>query len=412
MARARLRENLPAIAFAFAAILILAAMGLGDWFWNDYETEAQPAFDALVSGHLVHFLQLVPSYGGSLVMRAPFVLLPKLWGGGELSMYRAAAAPCLAASAILAVWLVARMRTLGRSVTARVGVLVLIVANPMTLTALQSGHPEDLLGGVLCVAAVLLALNDRPLWAGVMLGLAIANQEWAVVATGPVLIALRDRRPRALLAAGTTTAVILVPLLAAGRFASQVTGAASVGSSSIFTPWQLFWFLGPRRHVIPHGQPWNNRLDPAWLAHLAHPMIVAVALPLTLICLWLRRRRSRGSAGRDALLLLSLLLLLRFALDPWDNIYYALPFLIAIAAWEGLTAERPPVAAGLATLSAWFVYQWAVPSHGWSSDAQGLLFLVLVLPALAAISMTLFAPGSGALLARRLRRREPVLIAT
>jgi len=34
--------------------------------------------------------------------------------------------------------------------------------NPVTLYALQLGHPEELLGAVLCVAAVLTAQRGRP----------------------------------------------------------------------------------------------------------------------------------------------------------------------------------------------------------------------------------------------------------
>jgi len=49
---------------------------------------------------------------------------------------------------------------------------------------------------VLCTAAVLCALNDRPTWAAVLLGLAIPNKEWAVLAVGPVLVALPRARVR------------------------------------------------------------------------------------------------------------------------------------------------------------------------------------------------------------------------
>lgn len=403
--RSRLRENLPAIIAASLGILIVSWLSLTDWAWTDYDNEARPAFDALVSGHLLHFLQLVPAYGGSLVLRAPFVLVPKLWGGGELSIYRAAAAPCLVATAILGIWLVAQMRTLGRTTIARAAVLMLCVANPMTLSTLESGHPEELLGAALCIAAVLAALRNRPIWAGAFLGMAVANQEWAIVATGPVLIALPDRRIRAIFTAGATAAVILSPLIAAGGFLSQVKGAAAP-NSSIFTPWQLWWFVGPHRHAIPAGQPWATRFDPAWLAHLAHPLIAAIAIPLTLLCVWMRRHRPARPA-HEALLLLTLLLLLRCALDPWDNWYYPLPFLLALVAWESLTVTRPPVMAILASFVAWFVFQWAVPSRGFTSDEQGAIFLIFTVPTLVAIALALYAPGVAERLRVRSGRREP-----
>ncbi len=395
--RSRVRENLPASLGAALGVAIVGWLGLTDWVWTDYDNEARPAFDALLHGHLLRFAQLAPSYGGSLVLRAPFVFVPKLWGGGELSVYRAAAAPCLIASAVLGVWLVSRMRAGGATRIARGAALMLCVANPMTLSTLESGHPEELLGGVLCVAAVLVAMRGRAVWAGLLLGLAVANQEWALVAVGPVLIALPRGRLRALLSGAVAGGLVLLPLALGGNFVGQVGAAASPGQS-IFTPWQLWWFAGPHRHFLPPGQPWNTRFDPAWLAQLAHPLIVVVAALLSLGCLWLRTRGTSRPAY-EPLILLALVLLLRCALDPWDNWYYPLPYLLALLSWEALASERAPAAALLASFGGWFVFQWAVPARGFGPDAQSLLFLTWALPALTAMGLALYAPT----LARRLR---------
>ena len=92
----------------------MAWLGLYGFAWSDYDTEARPAFDALTHGHVLEFLRLAPAYGGSLVERAPFALLPGLWGGGQLAVYRMVALPCLLAAAALGAWLVAQMRAAGR----------------------------------------------------------------------------------------------------------------------------------------------------------------------------------------------------------------------------------------------------------------------------------------------------------
>src|SRR5664280_2279114 len=139
------RENAPCALIALAGCAVLAWLGLYGFAWNDYDNEARAAFDALVHGHVEQFLRLAPAYGGSLVERAPFALIPGLWGGGELAVYRMVALPCQLASALLGVWLVARMRGEGR---------------PALHRALEVGHPEELLGACLCVAAVLLASED------------------------------------------------------------------------------------------------------------------------------------------------------------------------------------------------------------------------------------------------------------
>ncbi len=51
----------------------------------------------------------------------------------------------------------ARMRAEGRTLLARALASALLSANPVTLLALELGHPEELLGAAACVAAVLLA---------------------------------------------------------------------------------------------------------------------------------------------------------------------------------------------------------------------------------------------------------------
>jgi len=410
--RSRVRDNAVAGGVALLAIYVVGWLTLYGWAWTDYDDEVRPAFDALVNGHLLHFLQLAPSYGGSLILRAPFVLATKIWGGGELAIYRAAAAPCLAAAAIFAVWLVARLRTLGCSRTARGLALLLCVANPIVLPALEIGHPEELLGAVLCVAAVLAAMDGRPVWAGVLLGLAVANKEWAVLAVGPVLVALPEKRIRALTVAGGLAAVILAPLLVGGSSGviSQVK-PSSAATSAIFQPWQAWWFLGSHGHVVKglYGNiKVGYRTPPGWIETVGHPLIVAVSLPLTLLCLGRGRGGSR-LAPNAALLLLVLLLLLRCVLDPWDTSYYSLPFLIALLTWESLTFARPPVLALGASFAAWFVFQATAQRFALSADMQSLIFLACAVPVTIAIAAALYAPGLGERLTLRARRRSAVL---
>ena len=138
------RENSGCAFLAACGCAVMAWLGLYGFAWSDYETETQPAFTALTHGHLLEFLRLVPAYGGSLIERAPFALLPGLWGGGALAVYRAVAVPCLLATALLGVWLLARMRRAGSPRLARAVALGLCVANPITLRALEVGHPEEL----------------------------------------------------------------------------------------------------------------------------------------------------------------------------------------------------------------------------------------------------------------------------
>jgi hypothetical protein len=397
------RENALCALMAASASATIAWLGLYGFAWNDYDNEARPAFDALVHGQLVNFLRLAPAYGGSLIERAPFALMPGLWGGGQLAVYRMVALPCLLAAAALGVWLVSRMRHEGRSTLARGLALGVCVANPLTLRALELGHPEELLGACLCVAAVLLAGRDRPLWAGVVLGLAIANKEWALLAAGPVLLALPPRRWMPCLAsAAALTAAILAPLalVSSSGFLTASHGAATP-AATIFQPWQLWWFFGHHGSAV-HGlfgaaKP-GYRTGPAWTSTLAHPLIIASGLALTLD-LWLRSRRAAGRpAGgaaaalpvRSALLALALMLLLRCVLDTWDTVYYPLPFIFALLAWEvSGPHSRPPVLALSSTVLAWISFQW-LPAHA-SPDIQSAVFLAWSLPLTAMLARKLLA---------------------
>jgi hypothetical protein len=385
--RLRLRENLLAFAIALGACLLLGRIALSQWMWTDYDNEARPAFDALLSGHVQLFLQRAPAYGGSLIIRAPFVLIPKLWNGGELATFRAAAAPCMLAAAALASWLAAQMRARGDSRLVILLVLLLVVFNPIAITALQVGHPEDLFGAALAIGSVLAATRDRPVWSGVLLGLAIANKQWAIVAAGPVLIALPGRRLLALGVCAAMAAAVLAPLAAGSSFTAQSSAAAHAGT--FFYPCQFWWFLGTHSaHAFRAGY----RVGPAWIVTSAHVLIALAVLPLTGLCAWLRhigRRRPRN----EALLLLCLLLFLRFSLDPWDNGYYCLPFLLALVVWEALTYSRLPVVALLSTTLAYLIVHTAHLTLHAAPDLIAVLFLLVAVPGLAALLAALYLPG-------------------
>jgi hypothetical protein len=405
MSRLRLRENAFAVAAAAIALLVVSWLAFSGSGYGDWGSEARPAMDALMGGHVAEFLQLAPVYGGSLILRAPFVMVTKLWHGGGFAMYRASAAPCLAATGALGVWLVARMRSRGSSTLARAVVLLLCVANPITFRALALGHPEEILGAVLCVAAVLCALHDRPAWAGVLLGLAIANKEWAVLAVGPMLVALPRARFRALLITGAVAGAVLAPFLL-GASGGLVGQAEATGASTgpIFQPWQIWWFFGSHGPNLtgPHGAftP-GYRVPPGWLGSIGHTLVIALMPPLTLLYVRLGRDRLRRLPNH-ALLLLALLLALRCVLDPWDISYYSLPFLLALLTWEALTFKRPPVLALMASVAAWFIFQeTSNPALHISEDVQALVFAIVSIPSVVALAVSVYAPGVGRLLARR-----------
>src|SRR4051794_8176170 len=251
MARS-LRPLLPWILLALLGAAALAWLGLIGFVWSDYEVEAAPAFDALTHGYFALFLQLCPAYGGSLIMRAPFALAAHGLGGGEVAVFRAVAVPCLLAGSALGVVLASSLlaRGAGRGTVAIV--VALCACNPITLRALDIGHPEELLGAALSAGAVLAALRGRPTWAGLLLGLAVANKAWALLAVGPVLLALPERRLWTLTIAWGIALVFVVPVLLPSPPAGQ-PGVHAAQTGVIFQPWQVWWFFGSAGEIVRGG---------------------------------------------------------------------------------------------------------------------------------------------------------------
>ena len=276
--RTRARALLPPLAAATAGALLLAWLGLKTMAFSDYETEAEPALMLLRAGDLGGFVASLPAYGGSLVMRSPFAFLPGLWDGGDLALFRAMAAPCLAAGVILGVALWERGRQLGLGAGARWVALALCAVNPLTLRALEIGHPEELLGGALCVGAGLAAASRCSVLAGVLLGLAIVNKPWAVLAIVPVLAIAPEGRLKLLAIAGGVTAAVFGPLLLAGSAAIEQTGEAASDAGQIFQPWQVWWFVGDHGQVVmgAFGEKPGFRAAPDWIGQVARPLVAIV----------------------------------------------------------------------------------------------------------------------------------------
>lgn len=374
MGRASRDLWLPAVVAAMCGVM-LAVLGMPTPAFTDYELEAEPSLQALREGDVAGFLQAAPAYGGSLVLRAPFALLPELWGGGDHALFRMVALPCLLAGAVLALVLFARGRALGRSSGTCWIVLLLVAACPMSLKAVEIGHPEELLGAALCVGAALAAGDRRHVLAGVLLGLAVANKPWAVFAVLPVLAILPAGRVKLLAVAGAVAGAVMLPLVLEGTSA-QMTGAVARDAGTIFQPWQVWWFLGDTGQVVVgnFGVKPGYRVPPEWLTGIAHPLLLAV--PLAVSALLYPRVRRR--AWHEGLLLLAFAFLLRCVLDTWNISYYSVPFLLSLAAWELHASRRPPVLSLAAALLTWITLV-SVPNMA-APDVESLAYLAWSVP--------------------------------
>lgn len=332
-------------ALALAGALAVLWRGSQDVFWHDFGLEAWPAFERLVAGDLHGFLIESPVYAASLVMRAPLAYAAGALGGDDNWIFRAGALPSVLALAWVAVALADRAR---RSIPDRVSwllVLALSASGPIAWQAFEYGHPEDVLAAAGSVGAVLLAMRGRTLASGLLLGVAIASKPWALLAVLPAVLAAPRRDLRMLAPAAAIPALLVAPAWLAdlGGFTAEARGVAGTGHQ--FHPHTILWPLAEPGPPLPDGTP--GAVAPAWLSPLPKPLILLVGAGLA--AAWGSRRRGRP--GSDVLLLLAVVMLLRCVLDPWNLVYYHLPFLLALLAWEVHEDRRPWLTLGATALT-------------------------------------------------------------
>jgi hypothetical protein len=366
-----------------AAWLASRISATGEW-----DTDTWPRIQALTHGNLTEFFRVESMMGTfASVAQAPFAAVS---GGGELVAYRWSAFPCLLAAGLLGLYLARLARRRGVPSLGQGLIAGLCLVNPLTIGALDKGHPEELLTAALAVAAVATASEGHRYRAALLLGLAVASKQWAVIAILPVLMALPSSRIRVALVSGAIVAALTLPsLIAAPESFSEVHSAAA-NTGRVLSPWNV-WYPAAEVTVEKH-QIGSTRFTaeahraPPLVGSLSHPLIVFLALGLPLA--FALRRGGFRLSGADAMALLALLALLRCALDPVDNAYYHLPLLLALLGWDALDAERLPLR-GLSATAIALLFVW------WSrhlSDVQlfNFAYVTVAIAAAVAIALTLF----------------------
>jgi len=221
-----------------------------------------------------------------------------------------------------------------------------MVANPLALSALDLGHPEELLAAALCVGAVLAADRDVPVLTGALLGLAAATKPWAALAAVPALLVLRTGRGRALLTAGGLAAVLVAPLSLADPH-HLIAGSRKLAHSVRVYPWSAWWPFAnehPGATARAWVMPWGLTRSAGQLVTGAVALLAGVAVV---------RSRARRVGAPAALALLAALLLTRCLLDPQNLGYYAAPAIAALLAWETTRRRGLPVVTILACVAGW-----------------------------------------------------------
>ncbi|MFL5782027.1 MAG: glycosyltransferase 87 family protein [Thermoleophilaceae bacterium] len=370
---------LAALALA-GAVVALAQPDLGDYTHTRAATNtdnAAPLIDVVLRGDLGRVPASQPVMGPvSVVLRLPFAGVGRALGGRQLEYWLGCVA-CLWALALLAIVLAARVRRREGGLAAPAVVVLVLVANPLTLAALDAGHPEELLAGALACAAVIAASGDRRRLTGLLLGLALATKPWAALAVPVVFAALpRGRRREAMLLAGGLAVVLVAPLALADphRF---LGGSHELTRSMRVYPASAWW---PFAHHVA-ANSWSM---PLGLTRSAGQLLAAgLAAVAGLVAV---RGGRTVSAGR-ALALLAGVMLARCAVDPLNLAYYAIPFMVALVAWESTERRGLPVVALTASVLAW--------ATGLHPAANPELACALYLAWSVPLAALLLTPGRG-----------------
>jgi hypothetical protein len=368
----------------------------------DYDEQVKPAINALLDGNVGEFFRVQPVYGGfSVLVRLPFAAIARVGGGGDLLIYKFGVLPCLVALGLAGFLLVRRMHERGQSALTQLLAGGLLVVNPVTIAAIQRGHPEELLTAALVLGATFAAVRSHPGWAGVLLGLAVGTKQWALIAVIPVLLACRPtHRFRAALVAAALATALLVPMAVADshRFVANARAEAAQGGWSHASRFSVWWQLGHPQQLEsggPHGHTFTVRRLSTGLTKLTRPLVALLAVVLSL-AFW---RRREALAAEDTLGLLALLFLLRCLFDPLDNDYYHVPFLLCLFAWEGLRVRGLPILGFLATAGLWLTI-----SSPWLSPlalgdrfylVNNVVYLAWTLPLAAWLLFNLFGQRGG-----------------
>jgi hypothetical protein len=170
----------------------------------------------------------------------------------------------------------------------------------------------------------------------------------------------------------------------------------------LFHPHQIFWPFGvpatPEFIAEGHG----TRMGPEWLAPLTRPMIVGMSFAVSLA--WWVRSGPRRNLD-DVLGLLALVLILRCMIDPWNLVYYHLPLVAALAAWEARRGRDLPVLSVVVTAACWLTF---VVYDARTGNGPFLAYLAWAVPLAVGLGIALLRPATAQAPARAARVGAPL----
>lgn len=374
----------------YALIALLAAwLAISAGPPADWKIDAQPAVEALAGGRVGDYLHAEALMGPfATLVQAPFVAVS---GASGAAAYPWAVFPCLLIAGLVGLYLARIAARRGAGWLPQALIAVLFLLNPLTFEAIENGHPEEILTAALVVAAVAAAVEHRSRRTAVLLGLAIASKQWAVIAILPALLALPTGRFRAAGGTAIVAAALFLPAIVASPSTFFGVQTQAAGTGQVVTPWSAWYpaastatevyFVDDER-LVAEVENAPQLADP-----LSHPLIVLLAFAVPLA---VASRRGLPLGGSEAFALLALVALLRCVLDPVDNLYYHAPLLLALIGWDAFSARGLPLRSLLGvgvTLLFWHAWH-----HLSDPGAFNAAYLTVTLALGLALLSSLFRP--------------------
>ena len=286
----RARDLAAPACLALAGAFLLAVLGLQTMAFTDYEGEAEPALLALRHGHLWAFLHQSARLRRSLILRAPFALLPAAWHGGDLALFRTMAAPACwppsrspsCSTAAPSGWAPGASRRGRRSCSwpptrSRCAPWRSVTPRSSWAARCASAPGSPRSPPRRCSPARCSA----PRWPTSHGPSSRSPRSCSCSRRSPPRPGLRGGRRRP----------ARRPDAPARRRALTSTVATARTSGAIFQPWELWWFLGEHGHRVMglYGENAGYRTPPPWVTRISHPLVVCV--PVAVALLVARRRR-------------------------------------------------------------------------------------------------------------------------
>lgn len=227
------------------------------------------------------------------------------------------------------------------------GVTLLALLPVVWTPLLDEFHPQDLLCMGLILGGIACVLRKQWIVAGVLLGLAVATQQFALLVLLPLfVVAPSERRWRLLASSAVSWVVIALPLFTAGPGRAVGALVFGTGDSTTFGG-TLLWETGLRGHTLTFGArglPLLVCLVGAWWVRRRLGTTVLQPVPLVSLLatsLSLRLVFEEGLFGYKFLALAVMILVLGIVRGriSWESVvwlavasvaFYPIPVMIAV----------------------------------------------------------------------------------